>query len=185
MAPCGHSNRRLSSPNAGATAAVLLCALALKLDPASSFAGPAGTAAAAVRRSNSFTGRRQRYRPAESSPPSSRRRGIPAAAAAPSSSTPPSKQRPNKKKGGVGTVKFSGGRVTRPVQPAKDDSEEEEDARKSARWGVKPPAPAKMLGVVDAGAFKNPLSGVGSSLRKASGRRIRMSFMQKTRHNHV
>ncbi|CAM9174850.1 unnamed protein product, partial [Hapterophycus canaliculatus] len=159
-------------PSTGATAAVFLCALALTLDPVSSFAGPAAAAAAAAAsRSSSFAARRQRYRPAESSISSGRRRGIPASAAAPPSSpTPPSKKRPNKKKSGVGTVKFSGGRVTRPVQPATNDSKEEEDVRKSARWGVKPPAPAKILGVVDVGALKNPFNGVGSSLRKASDR---------------
>lgn len=98
--------------------------------------------------------------------PSRHRRGIPLSAAAPSSPSPPP---PSKKGGTTGTVKFAGGRVTRPVEskklPQTKVEEEEEDAGKSARWGVQPTAPPN-LKLPDVGALRNPLDGVGSSLRK-------------------
>lgn len=62
--------------------------------------------------------------------------------------------------------------MSRPVQQqgvggSKGEEEaEEEDVRKSARWGVKPLSPPKLLAILDVGSFKNPLDGVGSSLRK-------------------
>ncbi len=171
MAPCrGNSGHHSAPSRRGATAAAQpplllslgVLVLALTPDPAASFAGGPNLPAA----------RRQRYRgPTASS--SGRRRGTLVSAADPSTPSPPPK-RPAAaaKKKGVGNVKF-GGRVSRSVEdggldPKGGGGDEEEDVRKSARWGVKPPSPPeiKIPKVLDVGGFKNPLDGVGKSLRK-------------------
>lgn len=173
----------------GASSSVLaslgMMVLALTLDSAAAFAAPPVPSplspAAAGPAIGSFAAT-SRHRPGLPRS-SSRRRGIPASPAAPSTPPPPSK-RPagaGRSKGAAGNVKFKGGRVSRPVQEgvvagSKGEEEEEEDARKSARWGVKPPSPPKLPQLPDVSSFKNPLDGVGSSLRKVYRMRIRESM---------
>ena len=170
----GNSSHHSAMPRKGgggtaAAASPLLLSLgvlvlALTPDPASAFAGVPNPPAA---------GHRQRYTPT-SSPSTGRRRSTLVSAAGSSSTPPSSPKRPAaaaaKKKGaGTGNVKF-GGRVSRLLEDGsgvdpKGGGAEEEDVRKSPRWGVKPPSPPKLPNVLDVGGFKNPLDGVGKSLR--------------------
>jgi len=185
MAPCrGDSIHHPAMSRRGATAAApspLLLSfgvlvLALTPDPTASFAGGGPNPPAA---------HRQRYR-RPTAPYSGRRRSTLIPAAGPSTPSPsPSPKRPAAavaKKKGVGSVKF-GGRVSRPLQGDGPDSkgEEEEDVRKSARWGAKPPSPPeiKIPKVLDVGAFKNPLDGVGKSLRKVCAQYLRENVSQR------
>lgn len=90
-------------------------------------------------------------------------------AAAPRESPPASKKKKKKTSPG-GDVKF-GGRVTKSVAVEASDSasKEEEDVRKSARWGVAPPPLPKLGGVVGnpLAAVKGSVSAVGKGVAAA------------------
>lgn len=166
MAPPGGHSKRIPPPwpAAGCPAALVSKATALMLlmctgtlDSASGFAGHTFSASARQQL--------RRYRPSCDPSFGRRRGGVPLSAGPSSTPTPPKRPSPNKK--GTGSVKFKGGRVTRPVEQAKGEDDEEEDVRKkSARWGVKPPSPPKLPSIPDVRSLKNPLDGVGKSLRK-------------------
>lgn len=169
MAPPGGHSKRIPPPwpAAGCPAALVSKATALlllicTLDSGSGFAPDTF--------SSSARQQLRRYRPS-CDPSFGRRRGGAPLFAGPSSSSPTPPKRPSAaKKKGTSSVKFAGGRVTRPVQqPEGNKDDEEEDVRKkSARWGVKPPSPPKLPSIPDVRSLKNPLDGVGKSLRKVT-----------------